>query len=70
MRMYKIQRTTKSNTAHRYRTNFGRFLKEFEISKHGEKVRLYEKKPASFINKQLRQIDRKHNYKMVPADNI
>lgn len=74
MKMYKIQRTSKNTrgnpVGHRYRTNFGRFLKSFEITKHGEKIRLYEKEIASRLNKTLRRCDRKHSYKMVLADNV
>lgn len=75
MRMYKIQRTTKRKcgnaVAHRYRTSFGRFLQPAELkTDFGEEISLYHKKAASYINKQLRKIDRKHNFKMVLADNI
>lgn len=72
MRMYKIQRTTKdSNTAHRYRTNFCRFLKPLELAtERGEEIKLFTKQEASNWNKSYRKADRKHNYKMVLADNI
>ena len=75
MKMYKIQRTSKNTRGnpigHRYRTTWGRFLKSFEVeANHGEKIGLYEKTEASFLNKNLRSIDRDHRYKMVLADNV
>lgn len=71
MRMYKIQRTTKNNTGHRYRTTWGRFLKSFELeTDSGEEIKLFEKQDASSRNRMYRKSDRKHSYKMVLADNI
>lgn len=76
MKMYKIQRTIKDKnhgyaTGHRYRTTWGRFLKSFELeTDSGEKIELFEKQEASLKNKFYRKADRKHNYKMVLADNV
>ena len=75
MKMYKIQRTSKNTRGnpigHRYRTNFCRFLKSFELeTDSGEKIELFEKQEASHWNRMYRKSDRKHSYKMVLADNV